>query len=119
MTNEDEPTKDLTEDLLPQMSDGEKLNWLVETMRQFMARNTNPLPPNYDARFAALEAKLDNVEHELTEFRAETIARLDALERAARLTNHKLQDLNENAFDLRAEHRELAARVTTLEGSPS
>jgi hypothetical protein len=46
--------KDLAENLPAKLSDSEKLNWLIETMRQFLARNTNPLPPNYDARFAAL-----------------------------------------------------------------
>jgi hypothetical protein len=66
-----------------------------------------------------LEAKLDNVERELIEFRVETTACLDALDRAARLTNHKLQELNQNAFDMRAEHRELAARITALESSPN
>ncbi len=51
---EDEPTKDLTKSL----TDSKKLDWLMETMQRFLARDTNPLPPNYDARFTAMEERL-------------------------------------------------------------
>jgi hypothetical protein len=59
-----------------------------------LERRTNPLPPNYDERFSALE-------------------------KAVRLTNHKLDELNANILDVKANYRDLAERVTALEGRPN
>lgn len=107
---EDDPTKDLTDRQILL-----ELRRAVAELTERVAeseRRTNPLPPNYDARFTALEQSL-------AEFRAETNARLEALEKAARLTNHKLDELNTNAFDMRAVQRELSARVDALESRPN
>ena len=55
---EDDDTKDLTE----QMTDRQILLELRRTMGDLvervtaLERRTNPLPPNYDARFTSLEA---------------------------------------------------------------
>ena len=93
---EDDNTKDLTSDL----TDRQILLELRQTMGSLVERvtalehRTNPLPTNYDERFTALE-------------------------KAVRLTNHKLDELNANILDMKAEHRDLSERVTALEGRPN
>lgn len=63
--NGEEPTKDLTEDLPKGLTLEQKIDWLMETMLRFMARDTNPLPPDYSARFTALEERLARIERKL------------------------------------------------------
>ena len=70
--NEDESTKDMTDDL----SDRQLLLDLRQSMGGLVARvgelekRTNPLPPNFDARFAALERMLAEFKSEMkTELR--------------------------------------------------
>src|SRR5689334_15123522 len=64
---EDEPTKDLTE----QMTDRQlllELRQAIGTLHERMTeleRRTNPLPPNYDARFTAMEERLARMERDL------------------------------------------------------
>ncbi len=65
--SEDEPTKDLTE----QMTDRQillELRRAVGVLHDRMVElehRTNPLPPNYDARFTAMEERLARMEREL------------------------------------------------------
>jgi hypothetical protein len=108
--NPDEPTKDLTADL----SDRQILLELRRTMGELVERvtalehRTNPLPPNYNERFVALEDNIARLETEVREMRAEL-----------RHQGHKLDELAANALDVKAGQRGLAARVAELESRPS
>jgi hypothetical protein len=65
MAEDNDDTKDLTEDLPKGLTTEEKLDWLMEMMQRFMAHDTNPLPPDYSARFTALEERLARIERKL------------------------------------------------------
>jgi len=107
---EDDPTKDLTDrQILLELRHA--VGSLVERVTALEHR-TNPLPPNYDARFTAMEQSL-------AEFRAETGARFDALEKSVRLTNHKLDKLALDLLETHAQQQELTARVDVLESRPN
>ena len=97
----DDNTKDLTADLPKSLTTEEKLDWLMETLQRFMARDTNPLPPNYAARFMALEERLGSIERLLAEFKAET--------------NRSFKLLREDIFQGRQVHAALEERVEQLE----
>lgn len=101
----------MTEDLLVQMSDSEKLNWLVRTVglidershkvEQLVARDTNPLPDNYNVRFAALE-------NDLTEARKEL-----------RLMNRKFEVFAQDFMKTRVDVRDVEERLAALESRPN
>ncbi len=96
--NKEDTTRKLGEEAREQMSDSQKLDWLSSqvdelknTLQEFMARDTNRLPKDYDARFAALEKEV-------------------------RHTNHKLDVLNTHILNMNATHLDLSSeRVTALE----
>jgi hypothetical protein len=93
---EDEPTKDLTEQLTDRqllLELRQAIGALHERMTE-LERRTNPLPPNYDARFAGLEGNIK-------EMRAD------------------LKLLREDIRNERRERVYLEERVMTLEGRPS
>ena len=93
---EDEPTKDLTEQLTDRqllLELRQAVGALHERMTE-LERRTNPLPPNYDARFAVLE---ENVK----EMRAD------------------LKLLREDIRNERRERVYLEERVIVLESRPS
>jgi hypothetical protein len=100
---ENEPTKDLTE----QLTDRQILLELRQTMAAMaermseLERRTNPLPPNYDARFTALEADIAEVKKE------------------SRLTNHKLDKLGRDVLETYAQQQELSARMDAFEQRPN
>lgn len=101
LNGEQEPTKDLTEDLPQGLTMEQKIDWLMETLQRFMARDTNPLPPNYDERFAALEANIAEIKKE------------------QRITNQKLGKLALDTLETHAQQQDLMARVDALESRPS
>ena len=92
--NGEDSIKDLTENLPKGLTLEQKIDWLIETQLRFMARDTNPLPRDYSARFAAVEEHLARIERELVLLRE----------------------------DIRNERHErliLGEPVTTLEGRPN
>jgi BMFP domain-containing protein YqiC len=100
---EDDPTKDLTDE----MTDRQILLELRRTMGDLVERvtalehRTNPLPPNYDERFAALEANIAEIKKE------------------QRITNQKLGKLALDVLETHAQQQDLAARVDALESRPN
>jgi hypothetical protein len=76
------------------MTDSQKLDWLMETMLRFMARDTNPLPPDYSARFTALEERLARMER-------------------------KLNAMASDVYDVRPAQTEVERRLDALESWPS
>ncbi len=93
---EDEPTKDLTE----QMTDRQILLELRQAMASMtermgeLERRTNPLPPNYDERFTAMEERLGRMER-------------------------KLNAMAGDVYDVRAAQGEAERRLDALESRPS
>jgi chromosome segregation ATPase len=88
--NKEDTTKKLTEDPLKQVNDrldrlSGEFSELKDALRQFMARDTNRLPKDYDARFSALEGNL-------AEFQRDTNARLAALEQGFSTLEHNLTE---------------------------
>lgn len=104
---ENEPTKDLTE----QLTDRQILLELRQTMAAMaermseLERRTNPLPPNYDARFTALEQRVDDIVKSLADFKSET--------------NRNFKILRDDVFRVRQEHAALEERMDALEQRPS
>jgi hypothetical protein len=124
MTEDDGDTKDLTSAL----TDRQLLEMIVRDVRGLDARvaqlesRTNPLPSNYDTRFAAVEQGIEDtqgligdIERVLTAFKSETKRQFEQLNNTVRLINNKLEELNTNAFDARAVERDLTARIEQLE----
>ncbi len=65
------------------------------------------------------QPKLDDMQAEIAEVRAETKARFDAMQTEARDTNRRLRGLTKYLLDLIAEHEKLEDRLEELEHHPS
>ena len=101
--NTEDPTKDLTEGLTDRqllLQLRQAMSALLERMTELENR-TNPLPPNYDARFTALEESVREIRAEQRRF------------------SHKLDKLALDLLETHAQQRETADRVTILESRPS
>ena len=116
----------MTEDLnTKDLADGEKLNLILAELadlRQWRAR----VDAFMEDRSRDTSPMLERIHKEVADTRLEmnerfqqVEGRLDALEKAARLTNHKIDELALNILDTRAVQRELGHRVDALESRPS
>jgi chromosome segregation ATPase len=100
---EDDPTKDLTD----QMSDRQlllELRRAVTTLTERFEeseRRTNPLPPNFDARFTAIEERIGSIETDIKDIKREIIL------------------LREDIRNERRERVILGERVEALENRPN
>jgi hypothetical protein len=116
----------MTEDLnTKDLNDSEKLNLILaelaslrqwrmraDTFIEDRSRDTSPM-------LERIHKEIADTRFEMNEHFQQVEGRLDVLEKAARLTNHKIDELALNIFETRVVQRELGHRVDALESRSS